>query len=109
MDPRFRALMAAELSASAEEGARRDPAGGGHSAPPEPVGQQQQRGSLILFEGADLLLEEDRGFISVLSDLIEDSKVREERGRGKAGASFILSPLPFPSDEAVAISTCAVQ
>ena len=39
-----------------------------------------QRGSLILFEGADLLLEEDRGFVAVLADLIEDSKVGCRQG-----------------------------
>ena len=86
MDPDFRALMAAEL---AEEG-NNPTLVGGPSAPEKtaaaavepPVAPQAaggQRGSLIMFEGADLLLEEDRGFISVLSDLIEDSKVGKHR------------------------------
>jgi hypothetical protein len=37
--------------------------------------QQQQRGCLILFEGIDLLHEADRGFLSALSVIIEESKV----------------------------------
>ena len=66
MDPGLRTILAAEL--------------GNGGLQPQPA-SHLQRGSLILFEGMDLLLDEERGFVSVLADLIEDSKVGAERGQ----------------------------
>lgn len=42
----------------------------------EPKATSGTRNTLILFEGPDTLLDEDRGFLSALCDLIEESKVR---------------------------------
>jgi len=38
--------------------------------------QRQQLPTLILFDEADVLLEEDRGFVGALAALITDTKVR---------------------------------